>query len=106
SHVCSKCGKAWSGEPFDSARVFHVHKQLGIQARSLAALWLIKGDLADALEAKRILLGYAEHYKDFQVHGDIPYNGPGKLFAQTLDEAHWIIDICMAYDFIAEQLDT
>ena len=36
-----------------------------------------------------ILLAYAKHYPDYQVHGNIPYNGPGRSGAQTLDEANF-----------------
>lgn len=104
-HICSQCGKAWRGEPFDSARRYHVHHQLGLQARSLGAMWQMTGEHRYAIEAARILSEYAEHYAGFPEHGNVPFNGPGKLFAQTLDESHWIINLCLAYRFVEDCLD-
>jgi|GEM_PF-3946186 len=52
--------------------------------------------------AKRCLLAYAEHYAGYREHGGVAYNGPGKLFAQTLDEAHWILDLAVGYALLRD----
>ena len=38
-------------------------------------------------KVKQILLTYAKYYAGYEIHGNIPCNGPGKAEAQTLDEA-------------------
>lgn len=104
-HVCPQCGTIWRGEPYDSARRFMVHNQLGIRTKALAMVGRITRDRKYVDEAVRVLSSYADYYVGYEIHGDIPYNGPGKLFAQTLDEAHWIINLCLAYALLEEQLD-
>ncbi|WP_373229291.1 heparinase II/III family protein [Cohnella sp.] len=104
SHFCPTCSAAWSGEPFDSAWTSIVHVQIGRAVYHSSLLYTIESDVRLLKQAKSFLLSYASHYEGYRIHGDIPYNGPGKLFAQTLDEAHWIIDLAMGYDLIREHL--
>ncbi|MCR8634381.1 heparinase II/III family protein [Paenibacillus radicis (ex Xue et al. 2023)] len=103
-HLCPVCSKTWTGEPFDAAWVTLAHSQLGIGMKHLALSCLIDDDIEALGKVKAVLLDYAQYYANYEIHGDIPYNGPGKLFAQTLDEAHWIIDICYAYRFVERML--
>jgi Heparinase II/III-like protein/Heparinase II/III N-terminus len=53
----------------------------------------------------QILLDYAEVYPSYAIHGDIPYNGPGKANAQTLDEGTWILPLVTAYDLVRDRLN-
>jgi hypothetical protein len=106
SHCCPVCGKAWTGEPFDSAWTSIVHVQIGRAVYHSSLLYAIDSDEKQLNLAKTYLLAYAEHYEGYRIHGEIPYNGPGKLFAQTLDEAHWIIDLAGGYDLIRERLSS
>ncbi|RTE11225.1 heparinase II/III domain-containing protein [Paenibacillus whitsoniae] len=105
-HPCPVCGKVWTGEPFNGAWVSLRHSGIGTGIKKIAFASRME-DSRDAWRAlvKDALLQYAAHYDSFEVHGDIPYNGPGKLFAQTLDEAHWIIDLVLAYRCIEDKLD-
>jgi hypothetical protein len=52
----------------------------------------------------QILLDYADLYPDYAIHGDIPYNGPGKANSQTLDEGTWILPLITAYDLVRDNL--
>lgn len=104
THPCPVCARKWSGEPFDGAWVTLAHSQLGTGLRDLAVYSLVANDKEATVRVKDVLLTYAKHYAGYETHGNIPYNGPGKLFAQTLDEAHWIIDLCYAYRLVRDVL--
>lgn len=104
SHRCPTCGKERTGEPFDSAWTSIAHTQIGHAVYHMALLTLIEPDTQRIDRVKSYLMAYANHYETYQTHGDIPYNGPGKLFAQTLDEAHWMIDLAMGFDAIRGHL--
>ncbi|MDR6882418.1 heparinase II/III family protein [Bacillus sp. 3255] len=103
NHLCPLCGTEWEGEPYDSAWVSLAHSAIANGMKSLVLASLIKQEITYSQHAKSIFIAYATHYKGYQIHGSIPYNGPGKLFAQTLDESHWILDLCMAYLMISDQ---
>ena len=47
-------------------------------------------------------MAYAKYYPDYEIHGNIPYNGPGRSGAQTLDEANFQRSFAMAYDILSE----
>ena len=53
-----------------------------------------------------MMLVYASYYKDYEVHGDIPYNGPGKAGAQTLDEANFLRSFALTYDLLESCMST
>lgn len=99
-HVCPTCGASYEGEPYDGCWVSIAHNRIAKAIYHAALLHAIEPDDALAATAKRYLLAYAEHYTKYAVHGDIPYNGPGKLFAQTLDEAHWLLDVAAGYSLL------
>ena len=61
-------------------------------------------DCAD--KAIEMMLVYASYYKDYEVHGDIPYNGPGKAGAQTLDEANFLRSFALTYDLLESCMST
>ncbi|AVM69429.1 alginate lyase [Lachnospiraceae bacterium oral taxon 500] len=100
AHTCPSCGKVYRGEPYDSAWWGLVNDENRRAAYHLAITWLLTAEPHYAERAKQILLGYAENYADYQVHGDIPYNGPGRVGAQTLDEANFQRTMAMAYDIV------
>ncbi|MCH3987438.1 MAG: heparinase II/III family protein [Lachnospiraceae bacterium] len=103
-HRCPVCGRVFSGEPYDSAWWGMINAQNSRAVRELAVIWLITGDESFARKAKDILLTYARYYPEYQPHGDIPYNGPGRVGAQTLDEANFQRDMVMAVDLLSDFL--
>ncbi|MDD9266386.1 heparinase II/III family protein [Paenibacillus sp. GCM10023248] len=104
SHQCPTCGKERTGEPFNSAWTSIAHTQIGRAVYHIALLTAIEPDVKRIGMVKSYLTAYADCYESYQTHGDIPYNGPGKLFAQTLDEAHWIMDLALGFDLIRGHL--
>ncbi|WP_082084066.1 heparinase II/III domain-containing protein [Paenibacillus beijingensis] len=103
-HVCPVCGEEHRGEPFDSCWTSSAHNRIGRAVYFAALLYAFEPDEELLNLAKGFLLGYSEHYEAYKVHGDIPYNGPGKLFAQTLDEAHWILDLAAGFHLLRDAL--
>lgn len=104
SHCCPVDGKEFTGQPYDGAWWRWLN---GLNAKAcydLGLLWQITGDELYLNKVKDILLQYARYYPDYEVHGGIPYNGPGKANAQTLCEANCHLDLARGYDFIKDQL--
>lgn len=104
-HQCPACGTVWRGQPYNGSWVTLAHARIGKLMRDAALYSHVCSDSASFIQVRETLLGYARCYTGYRIHGDIPYNGPGKLFAQTLDEAHWIIDLSYAYLFIGSRLE-
>jgi hypothetical protein len=78
----------------------------GLNAKAcydLGLLWNITGEARFLNKVKDILLQSAKYYPDYQVHGGIPYNGPGKANAQTLCEANCHLDLARGYDFVRSE---
>lgn len=104
SHCCPVDGKEFTGEPYDGAWWRWMN---GLNAKAcydLGLLWQITKEPLYLEKVTAILLEYAKYYPDYEIHGGIPYNGPGKANAQTLCEANCHIDMARGYDFIREAL--
>lgn len=104
SHRCPACGIVYSGEPYDSAWWGLVNSRNYNAAHEMGLIYAATGEKVYAQKSVEILLAYAKHYPDYQVHGNIPYNGPGRSGAQTLDEANFQRNLAMAYDLVEETM--
>lgn len=102
AHICPNCGKIWSGEPYDSAWWGIINNRNYTSVFGMAIIWLATGEKVYADKAIEILMEYAKYYPNYEVHGDIPYNGPGRAGAQTLDEANFQRSFAMAYDILSD----
>ncbi|OCT16950.1 hypothetical protein A8709_24880 [Paenibacillus pectinilyticus] len=103
-HACPQCGKVYTGEPYNAAWVSLTHVQIGRAVYHLGLQSVVEPDNDRLSQIKDYLMAYADNYDTYAIHGNIPYNGPGRLFAQTLDEAHWITDLALGFDVIKESL--
>lgn len=103
-HICPVCGATYSGDPYDGAWESALHNRNADAALRFAYLHLLSQKTEYAAAAIRILIRYAACYPQYIVHGDIPYNGPGLAFAQTLDEAVFFRKIGYAYDLVSDIL--
>tara|TARA_R110001583_G_scaffold8952_2_gene42252 strand:+ start:41187 stop:43187 length:2001 start_codon:yes stop_codon:yes gene_type:complete len=103
-HCCPVDGKIFTGEPFDGAWWRWLNGLNAKACNELGLLWKLTGKEIYFDKVKAILLQYAKYYPDYEVHGGIPYNGPGKANAQTLCEANCHLDFSLGYDFIREDL--
>ena len=107
-HVCPVDGAIHEGDPsrpetdYDGCRLQTSHRELAELARDSGLLYQVTGDSRYAAGARTILLAYAEKYAAYPRHttrGEDKLGG-GKVGAQTLDEATWLIPITQAADLV------
>ena len=103
-HQCPKCGKVYSGPPYDDV-IFSQQHSRNLQ-RMVTAAWAyaISEDKRFAEYAAKVLLGYAQRYEQYPYHSaslDAKSRSGGHLFEQTLNEAADLAgEIGPAYDLI------
>ncbi len=76
------------------------HDQLSKNAGTLGMAYTMTGDAKYAKRAAEILLGYAERYDAYPEHKGANRNDTGKVMAQRLSEAMWLIPLIESYDHI------
>ncbi|MFM1316772.1 heparinase II/III family protein [Yersinia enterocolitica] len=103
-HRCPIDSHLFNGEPYDGAWWRALNGLNAKACNQLGLLWQLTGEIRYFEKVRDILIDYARYYPDYEVHGSIPYNGPGKANAQTLCEANCLLDFALGYDFIAEAL--
>ena len=104
NHRCPRCGNIYRGNPFDGAWWSLIHNQNVDQSWKMGLLYQLTGDFSCFEKVRLLLLEYAKYYKGYEVHGEIPCNGPGKAKAQTLDDAVFLRTLAFAYDLVEEGL--
>ena len=103
SFTCSNCGNVVTGEPYLGSWWEQI-LDVTTEASFYLALGYVGADKAEYLPlAKRILLGYADNYKNYEVHGGIPYNNPGRFASQVLSDCHPIYQLTHAYSLIKDE---
>lgn len=103
-HACPIDGEVFTGEPYNSAWWRWLNDLNSKACYELGLLWQLTQEPIYLDKVKSILLEYAIRYPHYEVHGDIPYNGPGKINAQTLCEANCMINFARGYDFICQDI--
>lgn len=99
---CPNCGSVQTGEPYLGAWWESILDKTTYAARLMAIAYVGMGR-EDMLEvSKKILLGYADNYCNYEVHGGIPYNNPGRFASQVLSDAHPIYELSLAYALIKD----
>lgn len=104
-HRCPTDGEIFSGEPYDGAWWRIVNNKNQQACYNSALLFLLEEKPEDLELARRYLNDYARVYPDYEIHGGIPYNNPGKANAQTLCDAGWIKGLLLAFDIIQAHLE-
>jgi len=102
-HRCPKCGRVYSGEPWDSVPLTSVHNGLSQAVHHLGVYHALTGNRAAAQKAAEILLQYAglyPHYpiRDHNLKHDTAW--ATKVSWGSLGESVWLIPICGGYDLI------
>ena len=110
-HKCPKCGKVYSGPPYDDVLIEHVHERNLRGMTAAAWAWTVTGDKKYADFARRVLVGYAERYRTYPYHdsrcrtGRLASRSGGRLFEQTLNEAVAMsLRIAPACDLVHDEL--
>ena len=101
-HVCKRCGKIYTGWPYDQVVVAGIHRGTWRHVRTLGLAYALTGKEAYAEKARAILLGYVAKYKHYPLHNvwNKPSKSAGRMLAQTLDEAVAVIGLAWGYDLI------
>ena len=101
-HQCPKCGKIYSGLPYDAHLYGGQHDALAHEASTLGLAALLFDEPKYARKALDILLGYADRYASYPLldirGGQSP--SAAHISDQTLNESIWLIDIAWAYDLV------
>jgi hypothetical protein len=103
-HCCPIDAKVFTGEPYDGAWWRWLNGLNAKACNQLGLLWQLSSDELYLQKVKSILMQYSKYYPDYEPHGGIPYNGPGKANAQTLCEANCHLDFALGYDFVKQSL--
>ncbi len=96
--MCPVDGEVFTGEPYCGAWWMAAVSKTLNGAYDLAVLYMITGDEKYLNRVHDILIGYAEKMPSYEVHGDIPYNKPGRIAAQVLTDSGLLIPLVQAYD--------
>ena len=104
-HQCPKCKTVYTGEPYDDVIFSRVHGRNLSGMNAAAWAWAITQDGKYAQFAARVLLGYAQRYRDYPYHtanrSPNPVRTGGHIAEQTLNEAGMMGgQIAPAYDLI------
>ena len=104
-HRCPKCGKTYSGYPYDNVIYSRKHYRLTHDMEACAWAFAITGEQKYAQRVRDVLVGYAERYMSYPYHSanmgkktDTPSGSGGYVFEQTLNESSWMLSVCNAYD--------
>ncbi len=111
-HKCSKCGKTYTGHPYDDVIFSKIHSRNLNHALTAAWAYAISENPKYARYAAKTLLGYADRYSKYPYHSASletkstwGARAGGHLYEQTLTEASALAtQIAPAYDLIAETL--
>ena len=99
---CPNCSHSVSGEPYLGAWWDIVLSRTCNAAYNLAIGYVGAGREDYLAVTKQILLGYADNYRNYEVHGGIPYNNPGRMAAQVLSDAGPLYNLARAYALIKD----
>ena len=103
-HRCPKCGQSHTGALHDRAWVMPYQLWLAERALQGALFHLLRGDRAHAQFARDTLRAYADRYATYPNADNVL--GPTRLFFSTYLESIWLLQICLAADFVAAAGDT
>ena len=112
-HVCSVCGKAYTGHVYDETWVYFYRNLAILTALKAAAVYRATGEEAYKDDALRIISFYAGNYKSFPLHDkegntyeDIASMkwGCGRILPQGLNESIIAIRIIQALELLKDEL--
>ena len=102
-HRCPSCGRMHRGAFHDRAWIMPYQLWLAERALQGALFHLLRGDAAHAAFARDILRAYADRYPAYPNADNVL--GPTRLFFSTYLESIWLLQICLAVDFLVASGD-
>jgi hypothetical protein len=108
-HLCPRCGRTYSGWPWDDVLVLTRHNRLAKGVRDLGLAHQFTGEAGYARRAAAILLAYAEKYRGYDLHDPQGRTGPsvrggGRVGPQGLHEALWLVPLVYGFDCVFDAL--
>lgn len=104
SFHCPNCKSVQTGEPYLGAWWEAVLTKTTDAAYKLALAYVGTDNKEYLHRAREILLGYADNYKNYEVHGGIPYNKPGRFLSQVLSDCEPIWNLSRTYSLLKNDL--
>lgn len=101
-HVCTECGRVYSGWPYDLVYVANRHRHWIQGLEVLGSAYVLTQDERYAERTRAALLEYARIYEDLPLrdrYGKRKINA-ARLFPQTLDEAIALCSFALGYDLV------
>ena len=100
-HRCRKCGKVYSGYPYDNVLYKSWHGRNSSAMATLAWAFALTGEKPFAKCVREMLLTYADLYLKYPYHSsrmgnrdDKPSVTGGHVMEQTLSESSWVLNVC------------
>lgn len=103
AHRCPTCGRAHRGELHDRAWITSYQLWLAERALQAALFNLLQPEDRHASFARNILRGCADLYLRYPNVDNVL--GPTRLFFSTYLESIWLLQICLAADFLEQSGD-
>lgn len=104
AYRCPVDNEILTGEPYRGAWWRKLNDLNARACYQLGIAWMLTGEKVYFTLVRDILMQYARYYPSYAEHGGIPYNGPGKMNAQTLCEALCLSEFVKGYDLIYDAL--
>ena len=107
-HYCSASKTYYQGDVYDAVWRTYRYNRLSSTAADLGIMYLFTNERKYAQKVIDILLLFTRRYLSYQLHDNVNRYGPtasrsaGRLMAQTLSEASWMIGVLSAYDSVVD----
>lgn len=100
NHVCTVCGHVYVGEKYDKSYFTQRHRSWADAVETLGWAYALSATPAYAERVRAVLLDYASFYETLPVHDRDggKTKSPGRLHAQSLEEAITLVQFCVGYD--------
>lgn len=97
-HRCPRCGRESVGEHHDRFRLYWHQLWLAERSVHAALLGVLLDDASCRATAADLLDGYATHYLAYPDEDNVL--GPSRPFFSTYLESIWLLQLCIAIDFL------
>lgn len=102
NYVCPIDGEVYTGQPYEGGWWSGINYQNAADCSALATSYICTGNTEHLSAVKYLLLGYAKSFRNYEVHGDIPYNKPGRMNSQVLDDSAQMYEYAAAYSLVKD----
>lgn len=106
NHMCSVCGRSYSGGVYDGAWICIYRYEAILSAYKAAVLFKLNGNWDYLDYVKKVLIFYSSNYEAFQIHGKGDMvAGSGKIMPQALNEAIFLVKTVHILELLKDDLE-